>query len=415
MANYDKWNRILRELEEDEEEAVQEQKPAESEKTHRISNKPHQLREDIQEASKEIHRLEQDLSEYDNLSSLLGDLPKKLEHEIMVPLGQQAFVPGKIVHSNEIIAHIGGDHYVKKSAVETQDMIARRQKNITKRIECQKEWLKSVHDKLNDVDNVLNLKKIYEDENIQEIKESEDDSNRWLQSSDATPEDFEEYFEIENEEARKAQTNDCWSWEEAMQRIEELEKDEDDEGKQDYFVDPKAVKAENFKQQGNVAFASANYQTAMEKYSKAIALQPSSHTLNGNRSAAYFHLRRFDLALEDADKAIALDAKWAKGYFRRGQALGELGRYEDAAIAFEKASALKPSDKTSATQATLMRSKLQQQLDLEKNMVQSKSFSGRVLERQTAHASAASEPQVVEQPPKRVSRFKAMRQGQTFN
>ncbi|EQC35567.1 hypothetical protein SDRG_06856 [Saprolegnia diclina VS20] len=419
MSNYAKWDKILRELEEDEAETSTLAKTAAATTSApakpRLSHKPHQLREDMRETSERIHALEKDLKEYDALASVLDDLPKKLEHEIMVPLAKQAFIPGSIIHSNEIIAHLGGDHYAKKTAIETQDMIARRQKNITGQIDAQKEWLASLHDKLHDVDHVLKLKKIYEEENIQEIKQSEEESNALLQATDATDEDFEEYFEIENEEAAKAQVADAWNWDEAMQRMEELEKHESDQAQESFFVDPNVTKAEGFKQQGNAAFASTSYQSAMEYYSKALALQPSSHTLLGNRSAAYFHLRKFDLALEDATKAISLDASWPKGHFRRGQALGELGRFDEAAAAFEKALALKPTDKSSAAQATTMRAKAKAKEDAENLRVSSNSsvFSGRVLERGTEPAAPAPETTPVVAP-KRVSRFKAMRQGQSF-
>ncbi|OQR91051.1 hypothetical protein ACHHYP_05048 [Achlya hypogyna] len=416
MSNYAKWDKILRDFDE-EEQAGEGPAPAKMTPTKpRLSSKPNQLREDMREAAEKIHALETDLKEYDALASVLDDLPKKLSHEIMVPLGKQAFIPGSIVHANEIMAHLGGDHFAKKTAIETQDMVARRQKNITSQIDAQKEWLASLHDKLHDVDHVLRLKKIYEDENIQEIKQSEEESDELLRAKDATAEDYEEYFEVENEEARKAEASDAWSWEEAMQRIEELEKTEADADQDAFFVDPKVTKAEGFKQQGNAAFASTNYQSAMEYYSKALALQPSSHTLFGNRSAAYFNLRRFDLALDDALKAVALEPQWPKGHFRQGQALGELGRFAEAAAAFEKALALKPSDKSSAAQAATMRAKAKAQEDAENLRVTAAShaFSGRVLERGLAPPAPTAGAVPEAAPAKRVSRFKAMRQGQTF-
>ncbi|KDO22538.1 hypothetical protein SPRG_11720 [Saprolegnia parasitica CBS 223.65] len=427
MSNYGKWDKILRELEEDEAETSTSAKtttattgaPAKP----RLSHKPHQLREDMREASERIHALEKDLKEYDALASVLDDLPKKLEHEIMVPLGKQAFIPGSIIHSNEIIAHLGGDHYAKKTAIETQDMIARRQKNITGQIDAQKEWLASLHDKLHDVDHVLKLKKIYEEENIQEIKQSEEESDALLQATDATNEDFEEYFEIENEEVAKAQAADAWNWDEAMQRMEELEKHETGISPTSSIQTPSLSTPTSPKPRASSSKATqrsprptTNYQSAMEYYSKALALQPSSHTLLGNRSAAYFHLRKFDVALEDATKAVSIDASWPKGHFRRGQALGELGRFDEAAAAFEKALALKPTDKSSAAQAATMRAKAKAKEDAENLRVSNNSsvFSGRVLERGTVPAAVAAPETTPMAAPKRVSRFKAMRQGQSF-
>merc|ERR1712188_10228 len=54
---------------------------------------------------------------------------------------------------------------------------------------------------------------------------------------------------------------------------------------------------------------------------------------------------KFDLALEDGDKAVKLDASWSKGHFRRGKALSGLNRCIDAHEAFEQAAKLAPDDK----------------------------------------------------------------------
>ena len=39
--------------------------------------------------------------DYEELKRLLIDLPKKVEHAIMVPFGSMAFFPGHLVHTNE--------------------------------------------------------------------------------------------------------------------------------------------------------------------------------------------------------------------------------------------------------------------------------------------------------------------------
>ncbi|RHZ04147.1 hypothetical protein DYB31_003143 [Aphanomyces astaci] len=328
----------------------------------------------IQEASAKLHALEKDLAEYDALAGVLKDLPTKLDHDIMVPLGKQAFVPGKIVHANEITAHLGGDLFAKQTASQTGAMVER--KKTVKQIKHQEVWLESLHAKLGDVDNVLNLKKIYEDANIQEIKESEDESNEGIvDPSEFTQADYDMYFEIENQEAAK-QAASSWDWDDAMRRMEALEQHEEGtyvhaknllEPTSLASMDKTAVtthEAESIKQQGNAAFASAKYQAAVDLYSKAIALTPTAHTLYGNRSAAHFHLREFAHAQKDADAAIAINPTWAKGHFRRGQALAALGDVDLAADAYEEASKLKPSDKS----ALALAKQLRQQADNDKNL-----------------------------------------------
>lgn len=65
-----------------------------------------------------------------------------------------------------------------------------------------------------------------------------------------------------------------------------------------------------------------------EKFTQAIELEPTNHVLYSNRSGAYASLKKFDQALEDADKIVELKPDWAKGWGRKGTALhgaGDLG------------------------------------------------------------------------------------------
>ncbi|KAH9120100.1 hypothetical protein AeMF1_007562 [Aphanomyces euteiches] len=280
MTNYAKWDRILRELEEDDTEddtRFFSSKPK-SEQFPPLSYKPFQLKQEIHEAAEKLHKLGKDLAEYEELGKVVKDVPLKLDHDIMVPLGKQAFIPGKIVHANEILAHLGGEHFAKKTASETYDMVERKKKNLTKQIERQETWLKSLHEKLGDVDHVLQLKKIYEDAKIQEIKETEEESNEVFDASEFTQEDYDTYFEIEKQEAEKLASS-AWDWDEAMRRLEELEQNEDGDATEETVsaIQVKMNEADQVKQQGNAAFASGNYSSALELYTKAIDLAPTSH------------------------------------------------------------------------------------------------------------------------------------------
>lgn len=58
-----------------------------------------------------------------------------------------------------------------------------------------------------------------------------------------------------------------------------------------------------------------------------------------------------DAALEDADKAIALDGDYSKAYYRKGQAHTKRGEHTAAVAAFEKGLQLDPTNKTFAEMA----------------------------------------------------------------
>eukprot|EP00941_MAST-03F_sp_MAST-3F-sp1_P003859 g3859.t1 len=91
------------------------------------------------------------------------------------------------------------------------------------------------------------------------------------------------------------------------------------------------------KSRGNASFKTKNMPVAERLYSKAIEHNDSMHTLFGNRSATRLALGKFELALEDADKAIDLCGSWSKGYLRRAQALAKLKRWNESKVAMELA------------------------------------------------------------------------------
>jgi stress-induced-phosphoprotein 1 len=81
-----------------------------------------------------------------------------------------------------------------------------------------------------------------------------------------------------------------------------------------------------------------------EKFSEAIAIEPSNHVLYSNRSGAYASLKDFNKALEDANKTTELKADWAKGWGRKGAALHGVGNLVDAVDAFEHALSIEPTN-----------------------------------------------------------------------
>lgn len=94
------------------------------------------------------------------MADVIAELPKKLSHRVMVrsllaivtvvvccwlriprresliagrshqvPLGKRAMMPGKIVRSNEILAHLGDDYFAWQSASSAVETIERKKKS----------------------------------------------------------------------------------------------------------------------------------------------------------------------------------------------------------------------------------------------------------------------------------------------
>jgi tetratricopeptide (TPR) repeat protein len=104
--------------------------------------------------------------------------------------------------------------------------------------------------------------------------------------------------------------------------------------------------AEKAKEDGNKAFAKGDFLLAVEHFTLAINLDPTNHVYHANRSAALLKMCRLEDALEDADRAIKINPLYAKGHFRKGQALAVIGRVDLAVAAMEEATKLDPNNET---------------------------------------------------------------------
>ncbi|EDQ91632.1 uncharacterized protein MONBRDRAFT_23733 [Monosiga brevicollis MX1] len=72
---------------------------------------------------------------YESVHTTLGELPKRVAHPIMVPFGRKAFMPGKLVHCNELTVLIGDNYFLRRTSYQTQDIIQRRLTELDKALE----------------------------------------------------------------------------------------------------------------------------------------------------------------------------------------------------------------------------------------------------------------------------------------
>ncbi|KAK3692434.1 hypothetical protein B0T22DRAFT_13649 [Podospora appendiculata] len=99
-------------------------------------------------------------------------------------------------------------------------------------------------------------------------------------------------------------------------------------------VQSTAEEAEKFKNEGNRFFKEGNYTKAIELYTKAVVVQPTSATYLGNRAAAYMGAGKYAEALEDCKKAADLDRTNARIMLRLARIYTSLGRPEEAIATF---------------------------------------------------------------------------------
>jgi len=99
-------------------------------------------------------------------------------------------------------------------------------------------------------------------------------------------------------------------------------------------VQSEAEQAESFKNDGNKFFKAGDYTHAIEFYTKAVVLQPSSATYLGNRAAAFMSAGKYNDALEDCKRAADLDPDNSKILLRLARIHTSLGQPEEAVATF---------------------------------------------------------------------------------
>lgn len=93
--------------------------------------------------------------------------------------------------------------------------------------------------------------------------------------------------------------------------------------------------ANEYKLEGNKAFAQKDYNTAIELFTKAIEKDASNHVFFSNRSGSYINIGQYDQAIVDADECIKLNPNFVKGYARKGLALLNQGKLNEAKEAYQ--------------------------------------------------------------------------------
>jgi len=71
-------------------------------------------------------KLNKFIADYEAVKSSLTSLSEKCRHPVMVPFGNVAFMPGELVHTNEVLVLLGDNWFVEQSAKQTVDILSRR-------------------------------------------------------------------------------------------------------------------------------------------------------------------------------------------------------------------------------------------------------------------------------------------------
>jgi len=102
--------------------------------------------------------------------------------------------------------------------------------------------------------------------------------------------------------------------------------------------------ADSEKEKGNEAFYSKDYEEAEAYYSRSLQFRADDPSAWANRALARLKLENAAGALEDCEHSLALNPRYMKALHRKGKALYELKRYEEAVRCFQLALAESPGN-----------------------------------------------------------------------
>ncbi|KAH8662883.1 hypothetical protein BGZ60DRAFT_339275, partial [Tricladium varicosporioides] len=109
-----------------------------------------------------------------------------------------------------------------------------------------------------------------------------------------------------------------------------------DAGEANKVTEAQKKEAEGLKSQGNAAMAKKDYTTAIDFYTKALAIIPGNPIFLSNRAAAYSASKDHESARADAEAAVAADPTYTKAWSRLGLARFALGDAKGSMEAYGK-------------------------------------------------------------------------------
>ncbi|THD24318.1 Unconventional prefoldin RPB5 interactor [Fasciola hepatica] len=104
----------------------------------------------IRKTEDEITALLAYKADYQVLMTKLQDFPKTVSKSAILPFGRKALVPGRLIHTNELLVHLGGsdEYFVELSVHETIELIRRRIERLDASVEKLNEQRRLIHDRV---------------------------------------------------------------------------------------------------------------------------------------------------------------------------------------------------------------------------------------------------------------------------
>lgn len=107
--------------------------------------------------------------------------------------------------------------------------------------------------------------------------------------------------------------------------------------------------ANEYKEKGNSFMKAKDFESALKMYSMAIETYSNEGVYFSNRSQCFLELEKYEECIEDTKKAITIDSRFAKSYFRQMKAYEKMGQNMRALNTCQQWMEALPNDNASQT------------------------------------------------------------------
>lgn len=180
----------------------------------------------IEQTQAALDKMNNFKKDYEVLKDRLETLPHKISHDVMVPFGKLAFMPGRLVHTNEITVLLGDNWFVERSAKQACEIVGRRLDALEKQIVDLEKQKGLLLPRTEFTEELSHLGK--EAGEVREIREEydEEQEKRWKIEHRKKMREYRLQQKEERERARAEERKPTKTDEDVWARLDELEAQE---------------------------------------------------------------------------------------------------------------------------------------------------------------------------------------------